>query len=428
MIKINSILLLYHHSYQENASTIREHIRAFSRFSAFDIFEINTEYMFPSYLKKFEFSVIVLHYSLFGLPICLDKEFQKYLKTTDNSYKVAFLQDEYRYWPERAKFLNESKVDCVFTLVEPEFFSDTYQKKTNVKKLIYNIPGYVSSEIEQMGQKFCKPEAQRSIDIGYRGRRLPYYLGRGSQEKHLIGVEFKKKAIEFGLVVDIETEEEKRIYGDAWPKFIANCKAVLGVEAGVSVFDIDDEIRPCYAKLVEGHPDISFPDMSFEEVYEAFLKPFEDNIYYRTISPRHFEAAALRVCQILFEGKYSGIMKPMKHYIPLKKDFSNFPTVIRLFKDAKFRREIAENAFNDLIASEKYTYKALIDTFDQNLYEQGLEPGLSEYSRTLLEKKIKSYRIRRRAQRHWVRFRSAQFPGRKLIRPIIKPIITKLGI
>ena len=57
-------------------------------------------------------------------------------------------------------------------------------------------------------------------------------------------------------------------------------------------------------------------------------------IPYRTISPRNFEAAAFRVCQILYEGHYSGVMEPMRHYIPLRKDFSNFDEVVERFRDA----------------------------------------------------------------------------------------------
>ncbi len=85
-----------------------------------------------------------------------------------------------------------------------------------------------------------------------------------------------------------------------------------------SIFDIDDTVRPQYERLTAEHPGISF-----DEAYAKLLHRFEDKIRYRTISPRHFEAAAFRVCQILFEGRYSEIMQPMIHYIPLKKDFSN---------------------------------------------------------------------------------------------------------
>ena len=433
MTKINGILLLYHHPFQINASTIMEHVNAFSLYSDFYVLNINTEYKFPPFLKKYEFKVIILHYSLFACPICLDEKFLDYLREASDSYKVAFLQDEYRYWPERSEFLNECCVDCVYTLLEPKFFDATYRKKTNIKNLIHNIPGYVSTEIEQMAHQYYLPDHQRTTDIGYRGRRLPYYLGRGSQEKHLIGVEFKKRAPQYNLTVDIETDEHERIYGADWPRFIANCKAVIGVEAGVSVFDIDDQVRPRYAEIVSGHPDVSFPDISFEEVHDNMLKPYENKIYYRTISPRHFEAASLRVCQILFEGKYSGILEPMKHYIPLKKDFSNFDTVIDLFKDPEVRRDLTENAYNDLIASKKYTYKNLINSFDNNLYQQGIDaskagidPKVSMDMLNELNTHIRRDKLRRAALSLWLRVRYGEFPGRNILRPVAKPIFAKL--
>ena len=57
-------------------------------------------------------------------------------------------------------------------------------------------------------------------------------------------------------------------------------------------------------------------------MYERLLAQYDGKgVYYLTMSPRVFEAAAVRSCQILFEGRYSGILEPMVHYIPLKKDF-----------------------------------------------------------------------------------------------------------
>ena len=85
----------------------------------------------------------------------------------------------------------------------------------------------------------------------------------------------------------------------------------------------------------------------------------EEEIPYRTISPRHLEAAAFRVCQILFEGRYAGLLEPMVHYIPLRKDFSNLDEVLDRFRDADLRAQIAENAYRDLIASRRAELRAL---------------------------------------------------------------------
>src|SRR6185295_10312129 len=143
-----------------------------------------------------------------------------------------------------------------------------------------------------------------------------------------------------------------------------------GVETGVSIFDTEDVVREECERILTANP-----TTTFDEILEQVLAPWENKIYYRTIGPRHFEAAAFRVCQILFEGEYSGILQPMVHYIPLKKDFSNFDNVIQLLSDRAIREELTENAYRDLIASGRYSYAKFIDVFDKELEEQGFETG-----------------------------------------------------
>ncbi len=366
---INGILLIYHHSYKPIASNVLEHIDSFKNHSRFKVWAVNVELGFPKVLRDYEFQVIVLHYSLFGwLPFPLSKEYLEYLAESEDSYKIAFFQDEYRYWPERSDLLNRYKFDCVYTCIEPAYFKDTYQRYTKVPKLFTYIPGYVSDDMVKLAREVTRPDRERTIDIGYRGRQSYHYMGRGGREKHEIGSRFRELASGLGFKLDIETEEHKRIYGRQWLEFLANCRAVLGVEAGVSIFDIDNVIYPQYQTMVAENPKITF-----DEVYSRLLFQYEDKgVYYRTVSPRAFEAAAVRACQILYEGNYSGILKPMVHYIPLKKDFSNFDQVIAMYCDESFRRELADNAYRDLIASGQYSYRQFINTFDEELIKSGL--------------------------------------------------------
>jgi hypothetical protein len=136
----------------------------------------------------------------------------------------------------------------------------------------------------------------------------------------------------------------------------------LGVEAGVSVFDVDGEARAATEDLLTREP-----DLSFEEVSELILHRWEDNVFYRTVSPRHFEAATFDTCQILFEGSYSGVLEAGTHFIPLRKDFANFDEVIRSFRDAKLRSRIVANARRDLIESGRYSYATFVREFDDEL-------------------------------------------------------------
>ena len=321
-------------------------------------------------LDKINFSGIVLHYSLFGgWDYPLDKGFIRYLDQKKDSFKIAFFQDEYRYCRQRFAFLDRYRVDCVYTLIEPEYFDETYRKHTHVQKLISHLPGYVSESLIEAARRLSKPEKDRHIDIGYRGRSLEFYMGAGAREKTDIAAGFLERAGGLNLVLNISSSERERLYGDDWYRFTADCRAFLGVEAGVSIFDTDDIVRQECERRLRANP-----QMSFRQLHDEYLYKWEDRIPYRTISPRHFEAAAFRVCQILFEGKYSGVLKPMVHYIPLKKDFSNFDEAVRLFSDSNVRRELTENAYQDLIASEKYSYRRFVESFDAELIQSGLNP------------------------------------------------------
>lgn len=386
---IKGMLVLYHHPLSAYAATVMENVKSFEQHSQFKVWNVNTALGFPESLRDVRFETLVLHYSLFGnWPYLFDETFLNYIGQSRSSYKVAFFQDEYHHCGQRFSFLNRNAVDCVYTLVEAPYFKDVYQKYTSVPKLVNYIPGYVADDLVETGREMFLPEEQRVLDIGYRGRRLPFYTGRGAQEKTGIAIGFRERAKDSGLKLDIEIDENRRIYGDRWYEFVANSRAVLGVEAGVSIFDVEDVARTEAEKLLAGQP-----DMSFEELSERLLYQWEDNIFYRTISPRHFEAAAFRVCQILFEGHYSGIMQPMVHYIPLKKDFSNFDDCLRMFQDKVLRRELTDNAHRDLIASGKHSYRRFIEGFDEELLRAGLRPEVSVEEAAGISKRLERDRV-----------------------------------
>jgi hypothetical protein len=365
---VDGVMLLYHRPiprWFKDASTVMEHVRAFGRHSRFPLWTVNSDSGFPEGLRSLDFAAIVLHYSLFGMgTYALDEGWLDYLDRTP-AYKVAFFQDECTRCQRRFSFLNAHSVDCVYTCLEPSQFDKVYGRYTDVPKLVSNVPGYVSEELLEAASRFAVPDGKRSVDVGYRGRPLPPYLGRGAQEKHLIGQRFRELARDSGLRLDILGAEADRLYGDAWYRFLADCRCVLGVESGVSAFDLEDEVLTEYRELKRVQDTVALEDL-------RSLPRWEDEVYYRTVSPRHLEAAAFRVCQILFEGRYSGALEPMVHYIPLKKDFSNIDEVIDLVKDADVRTEIAANAHRDLIESGEWSYRRWIGGVDDVLRSGGV--------------------------------------------------------
>lgn len=371
--RVSGILLLYHHPARHSAPTIMEHVESFERNSRYKVWKVNTDLGFPGGLKGLRFETVVLHYSLFGIwPYRLDRSFLAYLDACEGSHKIAFFQDEYRQCQQRFRFLNERGIDCVYTLLKPELAERVYGANTRIREMVHTLTGYVSAELQQRAAGMTRPDSERTVDIGYRARPLDFALGRGAQEKQAIGLGFARRAAGLGLTLDIETDESRRIYGSGWYEFLASCRAVLGVEAGVSIFDLNGEAEAaCAALLAES------PNLSFDEVDRRVLHRWEGNIPYRTVSPRHFEAAALRVCQILFEGEYSGVLEPMVHYIPLRKDFSNFDEVIRIFRDPERRTALTENAYRDIVRSGRYSYAQFIREFDERLLARGLADAIT---------------------------------------------------
>jgi hypothetical protein len=401
--RAEGILLLYHYA-PPYAATVLEHVNAFARHSKYAVWPVNVENGYPPALDRLDPAVIVLHYSLFGSSdYFLKGSFLRLLDRADASYRVAFFQDEYYYCQQRFAFIDRYDVNCVYTLVEDGSHSVVYGAHTHGPATITTIPGYVSDDLPRLSNRFSKPDAQRRIDIGYRARRLPFYMGRGAQEKHRIGIRFQELAQPLGLTLDIETGESSRLYGDSWYRFLGDCRAVLGVEAGVSIFDLDDRVRQGYERLIA-----ESPEMTFDEMSKVLLGQFEDNLPYRTVSPRHFEAAAFRVTQILFEGRYSGVLEPMAHYLPLRKDFGNFDEIIRLYRNPQVRESLTSRAYDDLIASGRWSYAAFIEGFDAHLERANVvitsTPEAGERVRTMLQRggsirELKS--ASRRRYRRW---------------------------
>ena len=421
---VDGVLLVYHRPdapWIKDASTVMEHVGSFAAHSRNRIWEVNTDLGFPPALAELDFRAVIVHYCVFGMgPYRLDDQWLRWLDAS-RAYKIAFFQDECTRCQRRFRFLDEHRFDCVYTCLEPSEFAKVYGHYTRVPKLVTNVPGYVPEQLPDVGRRFTVPDERRGVDVGYRGRPLPAYLGHGAMEKHEIGVRFGELAAGTGLRLDVATGEGDRLYGDDWYRFLANCRCVLGVESGVSCFDLEDEVFGEWLERKANGQAVGLADL-------RTLPRWEDVVYYRTISPRHFEAAALHVCQVLFEGRYSGAMEPMRHYIPLAKDFSNLDRVLELIRDRDVRRELTENAYADLIASGEWSYGRLIAGVDGTLEQAGLRvrPDAAAAARVdaALADGLRQRRLRRRAE--WGLFWLLSRPATQRLIHFVHPVTSRV--
>jgi hypothetical protein len=198
--------------------------------------------------------------------------------------------------------------------------------------------------------------------VGYRGRPLPVRYGQLGIEKVEIGKRVKAYCKSKGLKCDIAWGEEDRIYGDRWYTFITNCRGMLGTESGSNVFDwsgtLGDEVT-AYQK--------NKPNASPETIYSEVISHYEVPGLMNQASPRIFEMIAARTAMILFEGEYSGVIQPDRHFIALKKDFSNLDEVFEKLLDDSWVDAMTERAKADILESGKYSYANFISRFDTEL-------------------------------------------------------------
>lgn len=410
------VLLLYFKTlYGPWAQNIWDNLNAYTRHSRFPVFPVNTALPFPAALRELRFDAVLFHYSLFGLGYHyeISPPFQEWLENDRESLRLASFQDEFRWCGKRFRFIDDYRVDTVYTLAPGESaHGGIYRERTRARHVFPFLTAHVSDQLLDAAQRHAMTDDQRPIDVGYRARKLSWCFGRASWDKYEIGPRFREACRERGLDLrlDLSEDEFKRLHGEAWWRFLGSSKGTLGVESGTSIFDVDDAIlEPCEAYL-RAHP-----EADFETVWRALLAPHEHRVPYLFLAPRNFEAAAFRVCQILQEGAYSGLMRPGEHYLALQRDFSNFDEVIAQFQDPARRRQLTENAHRDLIASGRHTYARFVAAFDDHLERLGMQPD-PDFDPQPVRRALARRDPARVAAAHLRDLHFARFPGKGVLR------------
>jgi hypothetical protein len=349
--------------------TIYEHISAFERFSE------NSITLLPATdptlrprdgAERFRvdfsmFDVLIVHYTVrLTLPGYFDADYADALERF-GGLKVLFVQDEYENVECTRSLMERIGFDLVYTCVPPAERQKVYPDyRFPATEFLPTLTGFVP---EHPGlDEYALPLEARRVAVAYRGRELPAILGKLAHEKYRIGIEFSSRAEAAGLPVDIACDGASRIYGDDWYRFLGSARAALGTESGSNVFDFDGSLAARIMQVQTINPKISF-----EEIWERVLAGHDGAVRMNQISPRIFEAIRLRTAMVLFEGEYSGVVKPDVHFIPLKKDFSNFDEVVAKVLDDEYVRRLTDRAYEDVIESGRYSYRRFVEEVDEQI-------------------------------------------------------------
>jgi hypothetical protein len=359
---LNILILCDYHLPGANANTLADHINSFQKFSKHNIFLLSNIGDLPLDFRIDLFDVIVIHYSIV---IFNDNYLSKSAKDYISKFKglkVLFIQDEYREINLVQNAIDHLGINLLFSCTPRSLWKYIYPEHILPwLELRSTMTGYVP---EALAQHIVKPISERSIDVFYRGRKLPYWIGSVTKEKYDIAQKFSYLASGTDLVVDLASDESARIYGDDWLKHLANAKCTLGVESAASILDFTGGIQRRTETYTQNNP-----QASFEEVEKEIFPGIDSRFNTAQISPRCFEAAAMRTCMILYEGSYSGVLIAGRHYLSLKKNFSNFKEIYNAIRDPKLLQEISDNAYREIVLNPFYSYKSFVEEFDKIIVE-----------------------------------------------------------
>ncbi len=384
------------------AQTCKDHIEAFDVFSRHNIHIYSGLGDLPDDLGLERFDGIIIHYTLSARLDSYLSPLARYRLRCFTGFKAMFIQDEYREINDTLEAIDYLGINLLLTCV-PECEIEKVYSPVRFPQLksVNVLTGYVS---HQLLDKEVPPFAKRPLDIGYRGRVYPAWHGQLGREKWLIAEKFLRDVPLYNLGCDISVRERDRIYNDKWIDFLTRCKAVLAVESGAGIFDFTGQI----ARRVEAHA-ARQPEVSHEELQRLYFADEDGRIRLNQISPRCFEAVALRTLIIAYEGEYSGVLESWRHFVPLKKDHSNMEEVVAVLRDGERAELIIQAAFEEVARNEKYGYRGFMQLIDREL-EAMVKPDrhrlpsyaaeeftkrFGRYDRTLRGHLIKSSMIRK---------------------------------
>jgi hypothetical protein len=358
------ILIVYWNNAPTMRITTQDHLYCFERHLNHEITYLNVEDdVDEGALRDSDFDIIIFHDLFFcgrwgGPPL-----FHRLCAKIDilreyRAVKLAIPQDEFISADLLCEFINDFDVDAVFSVTPPSEWPKVYRDVDRDKVRFYPVlTGYLEHEtLAVIHALEAASSGERLIDIGYRagGRnwRQASWLGRHGMLKIEIADRFANAATGHGLRTDISTRSEDTFAGQEWYKFLLRCKYTIGLEGGASILDWDGTIRPKTLAFVEQNP-----EATLEEIEAACFPGLDGTLALFALSPRHLEACATGTCQILIEGDYNGVLEPWRHYIPVKKDFSDLDVILKLLEQDELRERLVKQAYHDIVESDRYTYK-----------------------------------------------------------------------
>lgn len=346
---------------------VHQHLHALDR-GAGEVVYHNAAQQIPRWLPWLRPDFVVLHPTFLGLR--WDEEFDLFRERFRwlaelRCPKLALPQDEYDHSQQLVDWLVELGVTTIYSCFEGANRSTLYDELEGIE-FRHALTGYIDAAAAKDLAARMVPAADRPYDLVYRAAKLPYWFGSHGQLKHVLAEVVGTRARTSGLTTDISTRWEDTIFGEGWLDFVMSGRATIGCESGSSVLDKQGSIQARIRQLLQ-----TTPDMTFAELDEHMPRGWDSYAFF-ALSPRHLEAVITRTAQVLVEGGYSGVLVPDRHYLPLRRDFSNLDLTLQRLRDQEALSAMTDRAYIDVYESGAKT----LDAFATELRAAGRRRGL----------------------------------------------------
>ena len=345
--------------------SVREHLYSFRRYSQRPCLYLNLAVRKPPrWLDRVAIDGVIFHTTFLskrGTPSYWETLVERARPLARlGRARVALPQDEYLPTAPLCAFIDEFAVDHVFSVAPESEWGAIYPTVDRGRTTFSRVlTGYLDPRTVALLGKADSPARARPIDVGYRAKDLPAWLGGHARLKVEVGRAFVSAAAGSELRCDISSRGGDTLLGSSWLDFLSSCRYTLGVEGGASVLDHDGSVKRCCDTLLAREPEASYARL------EAECFPGRDGEFgLVALSPRHLEACATRTCQLLVAGDYNGVLEPWRHYIPIRRDLSNMDEVVAAVRSGDRRAEIVETAWRDVVVGGEHSYPRFVETVE----------------------------------------------------------------
>ncbi len=356
-----NVLMVYALHQHPVRATITDHLEAFQRYSPGRVFPLNLQVQkIPSWLDRVDFDLVVFHTTFLSCRWAPElfarlAEAARPLRALSTTF-VALPQDEFLHADILSAFIEDFGIDWVFT-VAPESEIPTIYRDVDRDRVRFHrvLTGYLERETLRRIDRIVAETRDRPIDVGYRAWQGAPWLGRHGTLKGGLAAAVNDAAPRTGLTVDVSTDEADTLLGDDWYRFLARCRATIGIEGGASILDHDGSLKAATERYLAEHP-----GAGFDEVEASCFPGRDGELRLFALSPRHLEACATRTAQLLVRGEYNGILEPERHYVELEPDLSNLDAALERVRTGDGLDDMIEASYRDVVASGRFTYESFV--------------------------------------------------------------------